>query len=71
MTNSPIRCPEGRLGVRYLDGDTTRVASYCFECSLLKPEQRCAETRQESGVVTAVALPAEPAVEPAAVVASS
>lgn len=51
MANSPIRCPEGRLGVRYLDGDKTRVAPYCFECSLLKPEQRCAETRQQSDVV--------------------
>jgi len=49
MTNSPIRCPEGRLGVRYVDGETTRVAPYCFECSLLKPEQRCAEVRPQSG----------------------
>lgn len=48
MTNSPIRCPEGRLGVRYVDGETTRVAPYCFECSLLKPEQRCAEVRPQN-----------------------
>ena len=60
MTNSPIRCPEGRFGVRYMDGDTMRVAPYCFECSLLKPEQRCAEVRtSETTVVTSDAA-AEP-----------